>query len=176
MAARGQQQRVAVRTGPRDRGRGDGAARAGLGLDHEGLPQPLGHLGADRARDGVGVAAGREALQDADRALGIGLGPGGRARECEAAGDGSAGLEEMSALHACLLVSVSVGPVTAGPRAGGAQVWATMGLRSRPTDSISTSTTSPGFMYHEGLRLQPTPAGVPVMITSPGTSVKMVDA
>jgi hypothetical protein len=27
-----------------------------------------------------------------------------------------------------------------------------------------------------GLRLQPTPAGVPVAITSPGTSVKMVEA
>ena len=42
--------------------------------------------------------------------------------------------------------------------------------------SISTSHTSPGRMKRGGLRLQPTPAGVPVAITSPGTSVKIVDA
>lgn len=42
------------------------------------------------------------------------------------------------------------------------------GLRSRPTPSISTSQTSPGFMNTGGLRAKPTPAGVPLMMMSPG--------
>ena len=36
--------------------------------------------------------------------------------------------------------------------------------------SISTSTTSPGFIHKGGLRAKPTPSGVPVEITSPATS------
>ena len=36
--------------------------------------------------------------------------------------------------------------------------------------SISTSTTSPGFIHNGGVRLAPTPPGVPVTITSPGYS------
>lgn len=37
--------------------------------------------------------------------------------------------------------------------------------------STSTSQTSPGFMKSGGLRATPTPAGVPVTMTSPGSSV-----
>ena len=35
---------------------------------------------------------------------------------------------------------------------------------------ISTSSTSPGFIHSGGLRLWPTPSGVPVAMTSPGES------
>src|SRR5438105_6807382 len=51
----------------------------------------------------------------------------------------------------------------------------TTGLRSTPMFSISTSTTSPGLRKIGGLRVKPTPAGVPVAITSPGTRSKMVE-
>jgi hypothetical protein len=46
-----------------------------------------------------------------------------------------------------------------------------IGLRKTPMPpSISTSTTSPGFIHKGGLRAKPTPSGVPVDITSPATS------
>ena len=45
-----------------------------------------------------------------------------------------------------------------------------MGFRRVPTDEISTSTTSPGFMNSGGVRLTPTPPGVPEMMTSPAES------
>jgi hypothetical protein len=45
-----------------------------------------------------------------------------------------------------------------------------MPLRKSPIRSISTSTTSPGFIQSGGVRLDPTPPGVPVTITSPGSS------
>ena len=51
----------------------------------------------------------------------------------------------------------------------------TTGLRNTPIFSISTSTTSPAFMNIGGLRVKPTPAGVPVTITSPGTRSKISD-
>src|ERR1022692_4003200 len=51
----------------------------------------------------------------------------------------------------------------------------TTGFRSSPSPSISTSTTSPSFIYTGGLRATPTPGGVPVKITSPGSSVKTCD-
>lgn len=44
-------------------------------------------------------------------------------------------------------------------------------LRSTPSRSISTSTTSPGLRNTGGVRAMPTPGGVPVKITSPGSSV-----
>ena len=48
---------------------------------------------------------------------------------------------------------------------------ATIGLRRTPRPpSISTSTTSPGFIHKGGLRAKPTPSGVPVEITSPAAS------
>ncbi len=51
----------------------------------------------------------------------------------------------------------------------------TTGLRSTPTPLTSTSKTSPGFIHTGGVRLLPTPPGVPVERTSPGTSsVKVV--
>ena len=47
---------------------------------------------------------------------------------------------------------------------------ATIGLRKVPIALISTSTTSPGFIHKGGLRAKPTPSGVPVAMTSPGSS------
>ena len=41
--------------------------------------------------------------------------------------------------------------------------------------SISISTLSPGFIQIGGLRRAPTPPGVPVTSTSPGTSVVQVE-
>jgi transcriptional regulator GlxA family with amidase domain len=52
---------------------------------------------------------------------------------------------------------------------------AAMALRSTPTRSISISTTSPAFIHSGGVRLAPTPPGVPVTITSPGSSGATVD-
>jgi hypothetical protein len=46
-----------------------------------------------------------------------------------------------------------------------------IGLRSTPTPSISTSQTSPARMNTGGLRAKPTPDGVPVTMMSPGSSV-----
>src|SRR3989454_5885777 len=45
------------------------------------------------------------------------------------------------------------------------------GLRMRPMRSISTSTTSPSCKKSGGVRLNPTPDGVPVAMISPGSSV-----
>ena len=51
----------------------------------------------------------------------------------------------------------------------------TTGFRSTPIPEISTSSTSPALSQTGGWRLLPTPPGVPVAITSPGTSsVKVV--
>ncbi len=44
-------------------------------------------------------------------------------------------------------------------------------LRSVPACSTVTSTTSPSSSHRGGVRLMPTPAGVPVEITSPASSV-----
>ena len=44
-------------------------------------------------------------------------------------------------------------------------------FRSAPRPSIATSNTSPSFSSTGGLRKTPTPSGVPVAITSPGSSV-----
>jgi hypothetical protein len=48
-------------------------------------------------------------------------------------------------------------------------------LRSVPIPSISISTSSPSVSAIGGLRKMPTPAGVPVRITSPGRRVKTVE-
>ena len=45
------------------------------------------------------------------------------------------------------------------------------GLDNTPIPSISTSNTSPCFIQTGGFRAAPTPPGVPMMITSPGSSV-----
>ena len=50
------------------------------------------------------------------------------------------------------------------------------GFLRTPTFSISTSTTSPGLRNTGGLRVKPTPAGVPVAMTSPGTRSKIIEA
>ena len=52
---------------------------------------------------------------------------------------------------------------------------ATTGLDSTPRPSTSTSTTSPGLRNTGGFRAKPTPGGVPVAITSPGSSVTVCD-
>ena len=44
------------------------------------------------------------------------------------------------------------------------------GLLSVPTPSTSTSTTSPAFIHTGGFIVPPVPVGVPVEITSPGSS------
>src|SRR5437867_2893069 len=48
---------------------------------------------------------------------------------------------------------------------------ATTGFARRPMRSTSTVISSPGFIQTGGLRKAPTPAGVPVVRTSPGSSV-----
>ena len=60
------------------------------------------------------------------------------------------------------------GPAAGLTHAAGA---ATTVFLSVPMPSISTSTTSPGFRNTCGDMAKPTPAGVPVEITSPGWSV-----
>ena len=45
------------------------------------------------------------------------------------------------------------------------------GWRSMPMRSISISIASPAFIHTGGVRAWPTPAGVPITITSPGSSV-----
>ena len=48
-------------------------------------------------------------------------------------------------------------------------------LRKMPMPSASTSTTSPGFSQIGGSKRAPAPVGVPVTMTSPGTSVVKVE-
>jgi hypothetical protein len=45
------------------------------------------------------------------------------------------------------------------------------GFNNTPSPSTSTSTTSPGLRKTGGFRAKPTPGGVPVAMTSPGSSV-----
>lgn|GEM_PF-6865869 len=52
---------------------------------------------------------------------------------------------------------------------------ATTGFCNVPIPSIKMRTTSPGRRKRGGLRVNPTPDGVPVAITSPGSSVKICD-
>lgn len=49
------------------------------------------------------------------------------------------------------------------------------GFRRQPIFEISTSTVSPGRSHSGGLRLAPTPPGVPVTMTSPGRSGRMAE-
>jgi len=46
-----------------------------------------------------------------------------------------------------------------------------IGLRITPMPSTSVSSKSPSFMNSGGVRAKPTPSGVPVEMTSPGSSV-----
>ena len=48
---------------------------------------------------------------------------------------------------------------------------ATQGLVNSPMPSIQTVIVSPGFSHRGGLRPKPTPGGVPVETTSPGSNV-----
>ena len=56
------------------------------------------------------------------------------------------------------------------------QTSSTMPLLKMPTPVISTSTLMPGSRYSCGFLNLPTPPGVPVAITSPGSSLITVDA
>src|SRR5690606_10026665 len=64
-------------------------------------------------------------------------------------------------------------------RAGGGSLpghSATTSLTSVPTPPMAISMTSPTFIHTGGSRREPTPPGVPVAITSPGTSSVKVEA
>ena len=61
-----------------------------------------------------------------------------------------------------------------GARTGRAQS-SLIVFTSTPTLSMSISTLSPGFIHIGGVRREPTPPGVPVTITSPGTSSVKVE-
>src|SRR5690606_32906795 len=52
---------------------------------------------------------------------------------------------------------------------------ATTGLRSTPIPSMSASMTSPGCSRKGGLQAMPTPGGVPVKMTSPGSKADSRD-
>jgi hypothetical protein len=69
----------------------------------------------------------------------------------------------------------SIVPVTASRALavvkGSTQSIAVTGFDKRPSPSISTSTVSPDAKKTGGRRAIPTPAGVPVAITSPGSRV-----
>ena len=84
------QERVAVGVAARDRLGGEAAGDAGLGLDDDGLAEPLRHLVAEQPGDDVHVAARREAVHELDRAIGIVL-RGGGAGESEKGGEGGEG-------------------------------------------------------------------------------------
>ena len=66
------------------------------------------------------------------------------------------------------LATRSFAQMQADDKSPQAASWVT-GLTRIPIFSISTSTRSPGFMNSGGLRLWPTPEGVPVTITSPAS-------
>lgn len=53
--------------------------------------------------------------------------------------------------------------------------WSRIGLDSVPMPEISTSIRSPSFMNNFGSRNSPTPLGVPVAMTSPGSSFVTID-
>src|SRR6185436_18691846 len=57
-----------------------------------------------------------------------------------------------------------------------AAVSATTGLVSVPIPAYVHEIRSPAFRYTGGMRAEPTPAGVPVAMTSPVRSVRMFDA
>src|SRR2546423_3282471 len=65
------------------------------------------------------------------------------------------------------LQSVGISPSSLCP----AFLYSTTCCLDSPNPSIPTSTMSPGFRYFGGFIPSPTPAGVPVLITSPGRSV-----
>ena len=50
-----------------------------------------------------------------------------------------------------------------------------VGFLNSPMPEMRTITSSPGFSHRGGFRPNPTPAGVPVMNTSPGSSVTAVE-
>jgi len=51
------------------------------------------------------------------------------------------------------------------------EIQAMTSWRDSPSPSMPSSTTSPAFRYCGGFMPKPTPAGVPVLMTSPGRSV-----
>ena len=67
------EQGVAVGLRPPHRGRAGHARRAGLVLDHDGLPDTILHFGRQHARGDVGQPAGRERHHEGNGAAGIRL-------------------------------------------------------------------------------------------------------
>src|SRR6478609_8790851 len=63
-----------------------------------------------------------------------------------------------------------LGPTEPAPRFGSGPRQ-TIGVVTDPTPATVTSTTSPATRYRGGVRLNPTPSGVPVATTSPGFRV-----
>jgi hypothetical protein len=92
-----EQEGVAIRWRLGDRHRGDGPARAGAVLHHEGLAQVLGDLGLDRARNRIGDAAGAVGHDEAHRPVGVASLPRGRPREGRSKRGGGGGEREGSA-------------------------------------------------------------------------------
>src|SRR5258708_2486141 len=117
------------------------AAGAGAVLDHDLLPEPLGQPRRDGARHQVGAAARRKGNDETDGFCGVGL------RENCRYEKNTDQKKKTPAHHPSPMV-----------------------LLSTPTLSTSISTVSPGFIQTGGVRLAPTPPGVPVTITSPAAS------
>jgi chromosome partitioning protein len=74
----------------------------------------------------------------------------------------SAAAREVAALWTC--VDRALGAATGRPAYSSA-----IGFTSVPIGLTSTSQTSPAFIHSGGVRAAPTPAGVPVTMTSPGS-------
>ena len=92
------EQRVAVGLGIRGELRADRAGRAGLGLDHHRLLDHRLEHGGERARHHIGGAAGRERIDEGDRARRVIL------RERRRGDSGSGGGEEAASVHPFLPV------------------------------------------------------------------------
>jgi hypothetical protein len=79
----------------------------------------------------------------------------------------SAVAAQASARRRIVHIAASPGPADRAYPVNGTTVW-----RWRPRPSISSSITSPAFRYCGGFITEPTPGGVPVVTTSPGSSTQ----
>ncbi len=77
------QERVAIGIAARDRLGGEAAGHARLGLDDDGLAEPLGHLIAQQSGNDVHVPSRRKAVHELDRTRGIILRCGGAGERCD---------------------------------------------------------------------------------------------
>ena len=142
---------------PRDRRVADRAAGPAPVLHHHGLAEEPLERCRDRAGREVGLAARRERHDHRDgaggsqRCLRGDAGPDEAPRP--AGGRGRAGDRGVSSSRSSIAARQATG------------------FSSTPMPVTSIRTTSPGFRYFGGLKPIPTPAGVPVAIRSPGSSV-----